>query len=108
MGYYADIFGELTTHSDKEAKLVVDLLKASELYDDVWAESSDVFTEDRGRKYREENYPQIYQVISPYLCPGSNFECIGEEGEHWKHVFEGGQWVEYESELRWINPHPFA
>ena len=108
MGYCADVDGSIKVKEAKYVDLVLELLEESEAFEDVSDGGNNaIFVTTYGWKYHEEDFPQIYGTIAPYI-ESADIEFTGDDGEKWKHSFEDGQWLEYQGEIHWVNPYPFA
>lgn len=57
-------------------------------------------------KYDETEILELLNMLAPYTQEG----CIsytGEDGEHWRHIFLDGQWVEQSGQVCYKDPEPY-
>lgn len=48
---------------------------------------------------------ELLETLSPYTSEGCIPYC-GEEGEHWRHIFIGGEWTEQSGRIYYDEAHP--
>lgn len=44
---------------------------------------------------------QLFAALAPFVKSGALIECRGEDGAHWRYVFENGEMKEQEAIVRW-------
>jgi hypothetical protein len=50
---------------------------------------------------------QFFDVIAPFVESGATIECIGEDDDHWRYVFENGQINMQEGRIVYENEEGF-
>ena len=102
MGYRTNAYGEISVKSDAEK--VAEIIKGLGIFDDVDVQGNSIEITAYQIKYYPEDYIVMYEDIAPYIVSGS-IEFTGDDDISWLHKYENGNWIEYDEERRWVNPH---
>ena len=104
MSYRTNVYGEIKVRSEADASVVADIIEQADIFEEINLQGSSVEVIAYQISYYPEDYIAMYEDIASYVVAGS-LEFTGDDDMKWLHTYENGNWIEYDGELQWVNPH---